>query len=164
MNPGLWVRGRVRQSATTLSPYSKVAVPQAPRGSGGGERQDEIDMGVPPLSKLSPTSQNQMWTQASPLSSSCGLKGPLVETAKTRPVRREWVPRTRPQISVLRGGREGEETASIFNKDPEVNLHRNISYFLLSVHLFLACCRPALRMSLGQVIIPKGLVLLGEGG
>lgn len=62
------------------------------------------------------------------------------------------------------GAGRGEEMASIFNKDPGVNLYKKMSYFLLSAHLLLACCRPALRMSLGQVIIPRGLVLPGVGG
>ena len=82
--------------------------------------------------------------------------------AQTRPVHRRGPRQTSDKHAAWGAGR-GEETASVFNKDPEVNLYKNISYFLLSVHLFLACCRPALRMSLGQVIIPKGPVLLGEG-
>lgn len=105
-----------------------------------------------------------MWTRVGPPKQQLQAEGTVggdradKARAQTRPARQ-----TSDKRSALGAGR-GEETASIFNKDPEVNLYKNISYFLLSVHLFLACCRPALRMSLGQVIIPKGPVLLGEGG
>ena len=109
------------------------------------------------LSTFSPTtSQNQMWTQASPpeqqLRAEGTVGGDCADLRQTSDKRAAW------------GAGRGEGTARVFNKDPGVNLYRKMSYFLLSARLFLACCRPALRVSLGQVIIPRGPVLLGDGG
>ena len=165
MNPGLVGQGASQAERNHPVALSQgCSLPRLPGDLAEASGKMKLTWGCHSLSAFSPASQNQMWTQASPLKQQLWVEGTVggnraeEARAQRRPARQ-----TSDKRAAWEAGR-GEETASIFNKDPEVNLHRNISYFLLSVHLFLACCRPALRRSLGQVIIPKGPVLLGEDG